>query len=86
MKPEKEQELSNIVNSEVYSNKEVDESNHVSKSRSIKLRNTKLSKRISNFEKIVIIERGNFEKERKSFEEKVAELSLNIFNLENKVE
>ncbi|KAJ9562426.1 hypothetical protein OSB04_007586 [Centaurea solstitialis] len=67
VKSENALQLSTIVNSIccVCSAKKFVESEAVSKVRSLELRNAQLSTQISDFEQLLILERNNFEKERK---------------------
>ncbi|KAJ9546705.1 hypothetical protein OSB04_019248 [Centaurea solstitialis] len=62
------------------------ESEAVSKTKPFELRNAKLSIQISDFEQIVILERNNFEKARKTFEEKILEFSSKMSDLESKLD
>ncbi|KAJ9540987.1 hypothetical protein OSB04_027493 [Centaurea solstitialis] len=62
------------------------ESEAVSKVKSLELRNAQLSNQISDFEQLLILERNNFEKERKVFEENILDLSSKISDLAIKMD
>ncbi|KAJ9539453.1 hypothetical protein OSB04_032186, partial [Centaurea solstitialis] len=83
VKSENALQLSTIVNSIccVCSAKKFVESEAVSKVKSLELRNAQLSTQISDFEQLLILERNNFEKERKVFEENILDLSSKISDL-----
>ncbi|KAJ9543607.1 hypothetical protein OSB04_023314 [Centaurea solstitialis] len=89
VKSENALQLSTIVNSIccVCSAKKFVESEAVSRVKSFELRNAQLSNQISDFEQLIIVERSNFEKERKFFEEerKVFEKERKNFEEERKV-
>ncbi|KAJ9548739.1 hypothetical protein OSB04_021282 [Centaurea solstitialis] len=80
--------ISTIVNSIccVCSAKKFVESEVVSKVKSLELRNAQLSTQISDFEQLLILERNNFEKERKVFEENILDLSSKISDLSIKMD
>ncbi|KAJ9567605.1 hypothetical protein OSB04_003571 [Centaurea solstitialis] len=88
VKSENALQLSTIVNSIccVCSAKKFVESEAVSKVKSLELRNAQLSTQISDFEKLLILERNNFEKERKVFEENILDLSSKISDLAIKMD
>ncbi|KAJ9561761.1 LOW QUALITY PROTEIN: hypothetical protein OSB04_006921 [Centaurea solstitialis] len=88
VKSENALQLSTIVNSIccVCSAKKFVESEAVSKVKSLELRNAQLSTQISNFEQLLILERNNFEKERKVLEENILDLSSKISDLAIKME
>ncbi|KAJ9548857.1 hypothetical protein OSB04_021400 [Centaurea solstitialis] len=88
VKSENALQLSTIVNSIccVCSAKQFVESEAVSKVKSLELRNAQLSTQISDFEQLIIIERSNFEKERKVFEENILDLSSKISDLKFKMD
>ncbi|KAJ9548098.1 hypothetical protein OSB04_020641 [Centaurea solstitialis] len=83
VKSENALQLSTIVNSIccVCSAKRFVESEAVSKVKSVEIRNAQLSTQISDFEQLLILERNNFEKERKVFEENILDLSSTISDL-----
>ncbi|KAJ9548855.1 hypothetical protein OSB04_021398 [Centaurea solstitialis] len=83
VKSESALQLSTIVNSIccVCSAKKFVESEAVSKVKSLELRNAQLSTQISDFEQLLILERNNFEKERKVFEENIIDLSSKMSDL-----
>ncbi|KAJ9557404.1 hypothetical protein OSB04_012018 [Centaurea solstitialis] len=62
------------------------ESEAVSKVKSLELRNAQLSTQISDFEQLLILERNNFEKERKVLEENILDLSSKISDLAIKMD
>ncbi|KAJ9553200.1 hypothetical protein OSB04_017245 [Centaurea solstitialis] len=72
VKSENARQLSTSVNSIccVCSAKKFVESEAISKVKSLELRNAQLSTQISDFEKLLILERNNFEKERKISDER----------------
>ncbi|KAJ9562678.1 hypothetical protein OSB04_007838 [Centaurea solstitialis] len=88
VKSENALQLSTIVNSIccVCSAKKFVESEAVSKVKSLELRNAQLSTQISDFEQLLILERNNFEKERKVFEENILDLSSKISDLAIKMD
>ncbi|KAJ9559888.1 LOW QUALITY PROTEIN: hypothetical protein OSB04_005048 [Centaurea solstitialis] len=88
VKSENALQLSTIVNSIccVCSAKKFVESEAVSKVKSLELRNAQLSTQISDFEQLLILERNNFEKERKVFEENILDLSSKISDLAIKLD
>ncbi|KAJ9537842.1 hypothetical protein OSB04_030575 [Centaurea solstitialis] len=88
VKSENVLQLSTIVNSIccVCSAKKFVESEDVSKVKSLQLRNAQLSTQISDFEQLIILERNNFEKERKVFEENILDLSSKISDLAIKLD
>ncbi|KAJ9551210.1 hypothetical protein OSB04_015255 [Centaurea solstitialis] len=88
VKSENALQLSTIVNSIccVCSAKKFVESEAVSKVKSLELRNAQLSNQISDFEQLLILERNNFEKERKVFEENILDLSSKISDLAIKMD
>ncbi|KAJ9561787.1 hypothetical protein OSB04_006947 [Centaurea solstitialis] len=88
VKSENARQLSTIVNSIccVCSAKKFVESEVVSKVKSLELRNAQLSTQISDFEQLLILERNNFEKERKVFEENILDLSSKISDLAIKMD
>ncbi|KAJ9553545.1 hypothetical protein OSB04_017590 [Centaurea solstitialis] len=88
VKSENALQLSTIVNSIccVCSAKKFVESEAVSKVKSLELRNAQLSTQISDFEQLIILERNNFEKERKVFEENILDLSSKISDLAIKMD
>ncbi|KAJ9547009.1 hypothetical protein OSB04_019552 [Centaurea solstitialis] len=88
VKTENALQLSTIVNSIccVCSAKKFVESEVVSKVKSLELRNAKLSTQISDFEQLIILERNNFEKQRKVFEENILDLSSKISDLAIKMD
>ncbi|KAJ9540898.1 LOW QUALITY PROTEIN: hypothetical protein OSB04_027404 [Centaurea solstitialis] len=88
VKSENALQLSTIVNSIccVCSAKKFVESEVVSKVKSLELRNAQLSIQISDFEHLLILERNNFEKERKVFEENILDLSSKISDLAIKMD
>ncbi|KAJ9544832.1 hypothetical protein OSB04_024539 [Centaurea solstitialis] len=88
VKSENALQLSTIVNSIccVCSAKQFVESKAVSKVKSLELRNAQLSTQISDFEQLLILERSNFEKERKVFEENILDLSSKISDLAIKMD
>ncbi|KAJ9564484.1 hypothetical protein OSB04_000450 [Centaurea solstitialis] len=81
-------QLSTIVNSIccVCSTKKFVESEAVSKVKSLELRNAQLLTQISDFEQLIILERSNFEKERKVFEENILDLSSKFSDLAIKMD
>ncbi|KAJ9566854.1 hypothetical protein OSB04_002820 [Centaurea solstitialis] len=81
-------QLSTIVNSIccVCSTKKFVASEAVSKVKSLELRNAQLSTQISDFEQLLILERNNFEKDRKVFEENILDLSSKISDLAIKMD
>ncbi|KAJ9544789.1 hypothetical protein OSB04_024496 [Centaurea solstitialis] len=88
VKSENALQLSTIVNSIccVCSAKKFVESEAVSKVKSLELRNAQLSNQISDFEQLLILERHNFEKERKVFQENILDLSSKISDLTIKMD
>ncbi|KAJ9535790.1 hypothetical protein OSB04_un001059 [Centaurea solstitialis] len=88
VKSENALQLSTIVNSIccVCSAKKFVESEAVSKVQSLELRNAQLSTQISDFEQLIILERNNFEKERKVLEENILDLSSKISDLAIKMD
>ncbi|KAJ9540979.1 hypothetical protein OSB04_027485 [Centaurea solstitialis] len=88
VKSENALQLSTIVNCIccVCSAKKFVESEAVSKVKSLELRNAQLSTQISDFEQLIILERNNFEKERKVFEENILDLSSKISDLKIKMD
>ncbi|KAJ9555991.1 hypothetical protein OSB04_010605 [Centaurea solstitialis] len=88
VKSENALQLSTIVNSIccVCSAKKFVESEAVSKVKSLELSNAQLSNQISDFEQLLILERNNFEKERKVFEENILDLSSKISDLAIKMD
>ncbi|KAJ9553680.1 hypothetical protein OSB04_017725 [Centaurea solstitialis] len=88
VKSENALQLSTIVNSIccVCSAKKFVESEAVSRVKSLELRNAQLSNQISDFEQLLILERNNFEKERKVFEENILDLSSKIYDLAIKMD
>ncbi|KAJ9558844.1 hypothetical protein OSB04_013458 [Centaurea solstitialis] len=88
VKSENALQLSTIVNSIccVCSAKKFVESEDVSKVKSLELRNAQLSTQISDFEQLLILERNNFEKERKVFQENILDLSSKISDLAIKMD
>ncbi|KAJ9555727.1 hypothetical protein OSB04_010341 [Centaurea solstitialis] len=88
VKSENARQLSTIVNSIccVCSAKKFVESEAVSKVKSLELRNAQLSTQISDFEQLLVLERNNFEKERKVFEENILDLSSKISDLAIKMD
>ncbi|KAJ9558506.1 hypothetical protein OSB04_013120 [Centaurea solstitialis] len=88
VKSENAFQLSTIVNSKccVCSAKKFVESEAVSKVKSLELRNAQLSNQISDFEQLLILERHNFEKERKVFQENILDLSSKISDLTIKMD
>ncbi|KAJ9552476.1 hypothetical protein OSB04_016521 [Centaurea solstitialis] len=88
VKTENALQLSTIVKSICFvcSAKRFVKSEAVSKVKSLELRNAKLSTQISDFEQIIILERNNFEKERKVFEQNILDLSSKISDFEIKMD
>ncbi|KAJ9547298.1 hypothetical protein OSB04_019841 [Centaurea solstitialis] len=88
VKSENALQLSTIVNSIccVCSAKKFVESEAVSKVKLLESRNAQLSTQISDFEQLLILERNNFEKERKVLEENILDLSSKISDLAIKMD
>ncbi|KAJ9567563.1 hypothetical protein OSB04_003529 [Centaurea solstitialis] len=88
VKSENALQLSTIVNSIccMCSAKKFVESEAVSKVKLLESRNAQLSTQISDFEQLVILERNNFEKERKVFEENILDLSSKMSDLAIKMD
>ncbi|KAJ9553109.1 hypothetical protein OSB04_017154 [Centaurea solstitialis] len=73
-------------NSNTSDTKKFVESEAVSKVKSLELRNAQLSTQISDFEQLLILERNNFEKERKVLEEHILDLTSKISDLAIKMD
>ncbi|KAJ9551501.1 hypothetical protein OSB04_015546 [Centaurea solstitialis] len=88
VKSENALQLSTIVNSIccVCSAKKFVDSEAVSKVKLLELRNAQLSNQISDFEQLLILERNNFEKERKVLEENILDLSSKMSDLAIKMD
>ncbi|KAJ9548122.1 hypothetical protein OSB04_020665 [Centaurea solstitialis] len=88
VKSENALQLSTIVNSIccMCSAKKFVESEAISRVKSLEFRNAQLSTQISDFEQLIILDRSNFEKERKVFEENILNLSSKISDLTFKMD
>ena len=64
--------------------KEFVESNTVSRAKSLELRNIKLCEQVSELEKIIKVERNNFENQRKRFQNDISKLTSKLAELSSK--